>query len=109
MADSREELVGENDPNQPEDLDASWAAEDRVASVARDLVHVYDSDDADTADDEYHEARANLQAYGEMRKRKVKGRVDCHEEEVDQLDKFEEESEDEMDEEIDPEVEIGYP
>ncbi|CAL1391323.1 unnamed protein product [Linum trigynum] len=101
MADSWEELVGENDPGKPAESPHSFAAVDGDQSVAKDVFFVYDSDDADTSDDEYHAARDNLRTYGEMRKRKVKARSDYHGEEVEQLDEFEEEdSEDEEDDEV---------
>ncbi|CAL1389723.1 unnamed protein product [Linum trigynum] len=98
MVDSWDSAFGENDTEAMVGSDFSLPAEDGIeASVARDIYRVYDSDDADTSDDEYHEARSNLRAYGEMRKRKVKARIDGHGEEVEQLDDFEEEESDDED------------
>ncbi|CAL1396549.1 unnamed protein product [Linum trigynum] len=113
MADSWEELVGENDPGQPAESPDSFAAVDGAQSVAKEVFHVYDSDNADTSDNEYRAARDNLRAYGEMIKRKVKARSNYHGEEVEQLDEFEEDdSEDEEDDEVehgghDGDVEAG--
>ncbi|CAL1353801.1 unnamed protein product [Linum trigynum] len=92
MADSWDEAFGEYDSDVvQESPDASLAAHDGVeASVARYIYHVYDLEDADTSDDEYHEAMANLRAYGDSMRRKVKARIDGHGEEVEQLDVFEE-------------------
>ncbi|CAL1389058.1 unnamed protein product [Linum trigynum] len=91
MADSCDELVGENDTNQiGHDEDSLGSHNVGDASVAPDIYHVYDSDVAMTSDDEFHEARANLRAYGEGRKRKVIARVAAGGEEVDQLLEFEE-------------------
>ncbi|CAI0451371.1 unnamed protein product, partial [Linum tenue] len=91
MSNSWEELIGENDPDRAVDEEDYLPQEDDAnASVARDIYHVEDSDDALTSDDEYLEARANLRAYGESRKRKVKARQLANGEEVEQLDDFEE-------------------
>ncbi|CAL1381567.1 unnamed protein product [Linum trigynum] len=92
MGDSWDEAFGEYDPDAvQESPDASLAAHDGVeASVSRDIYHVYDSKYVDTSDDEYHEAMANLRAYGESKRRKVKARIVGHGEEVEQLDFFEE-------------------
>ncbi|CAI0430524.1 unnamed protein product [Linum tenue] len=49
MGDSYEEQGGENDPNHVGSENASFgnvAREDEAASVARDVFHIYDSDDA---------------------------------------------------------------
>ncbi|CAL1414398.1 unnamed protein product [Linum trigynum] len=91
MADSWEEGNGENVTNQEGEEDDFLSVEDGVAaSVAKEVYHVYDSDDADTSDDEYHEARDNLRAYGETRRRrKVHTKRAADGEEVDQLDEFE--------------------
>ncbi|CAL1380769.1 unnamed protein product [Linum trigynum] len=100
MADSWDELAGENDPNQIAHDEALLGTNNiGVASIAPDIYHVYDSDDAMTSDDEYHEARANLRAYGEGRKRRVITRVAGGGEEVDQLEKFEEDDSDNGEEE----------
>ncbi|CAL1401253.1 unnamed protein product [Linum trigynum] len=102
MVDSWDSAFGENDPEAVVLSDFSLHAEDGIeAFVARDIYHIYDSDDANTSDDEYHEAMSNLRAYGEMRKRKVKARIDGHGEEVEQLDDFEEEESDDEDSEDD--------
>ncbi|CAL1408305.1 unnamed protein product [Linum trigynum] len=100
MADSWDELVGENDPNHIGHDEASLGSHNvGDAYVAPDIYHVYDSDDAMTSDDEYHEARANLRAYGEGRKRKVIARVAVGGEEVDQLEEFEEDDSENEDDE----------
>ncbi|CAL1382703.1 unnamed protein product [Linum trigynum] len=102
MADSWDSAFGENDPEALVLSDVSLAAEDFIkAYVARDIYHVYDSDDADTSDEEYHEPRSYLQAYGEIKKRKVKAFINGHGEEVEQLDDFEEEESDDEDSEDD--------
>ncbi|CAL1390237.1 unnamed protein product [Linum trigynum] len=67
---------------------------DGDASVARDIYHVYDSEDAITSDDEYHEARAALRSYGEGKRRKVNARLVPDGEEVDQLEEFEDDATD---------------
>ncbi|CAL1402991.1 unnamed protein product [Linum trigynum] len=91
MADSREEGNGENVTNQLGEEDDFLLVEDGVAaSVAKEVYHVYDSDDVDTSDDKYHEARDNLRAYGETRRRReVQSKRVVDGEEVDQLDEFE--------------------
>ncbi|CAL1388489.1 unnamed protein product [Linum trigynum] len=95
MADSWDELVDENDPNQIGHDEVSLATDNiGVASVAPDIYHVYDSDDAMTSDDENHEARVNLHAYGEGRKRKLATRVVAGGEEVDRIEEFEEDDSD---------------
>ncbi|CAL1383763.1 unnamed protein product [Linum trigynum] len=71
MADSWEEGNRENVTNQEGEEDDFLLVEDGVAaSVAKEVYHVYDSDYADTSDDEYHEARDNLRAYDETRRRR---------------------------------------
>ncbi|CAL1408313.1 unnamed protein product [Linum trigynum] len=90
MADSWEEGNGENVTNQQGEEDDFMSVEDGVAaSVAKEVYHVYDSDDADTSDDEYHEARDNLRAYGETRKRRKVQSKRAADGEAEQLDEFE--------------------
>ncbi|CAL1384416.1 unnamed protein product [Linum trigynum] len=62
---------------------------DAAASIAQDIYHVYESEDAMTKDNEYHETRAQLCSYGEGKRRKVNARAVVDGEEVDQLDEFE--------------------